>query len=110
MCSVLCSDGNINISGLAREGLDVDKVVQAQGAKFGKGEKDVRAMPTLKDMVNVVSEKHPKIFHGSHDGLSTLFLPAPSLEALLGFLHSLPLDQSDTEAMRGYFGTLMWYP
>ena len=107
ICSVLCSDGNINISDLAREGLDVDKVVHAQSAKFGNATNDAAAMPTLKNMIKVVEEKHQKVFNGSHDGLSTLFLPAPSLEALLGFLHSLPLDQSDAEATRGYFGALI---
>lgn len=95
-CISMTSDSNMNISALALEGLDVDKVASFQRAKFHE---DVDAtMPNLGDMLQTIFKKHPKIL-SSHE----LILPAKSMESMVNFLDVLEIDSTDV--LEKYFGT-----
>lgn len=95
-CIVLTSDSNMNISGLALEGLDVEKVKSFQRAKFHQNVDST--MPDIHDMVQTIFKRHPTIA-GSYD----LILPPKSMEAMLNFLRSLQV--TDTDVLDEYFGT-----
>lgn len=102
-CISMTSDSNMNISALALEGLDADKVASFQRAKFHE---DVDAsMPNLGDMLHTIFKKHPKIL-GSHD----LILPSKSMESMVNFLDALEIDSTDV--LEKYFGmyivSLFW--
>jgi proteasome component ECM29 len=114
-CILLCSDPNINISDLAREGIDRDKVAAFQRAKgftasLSTDSADLAgpAWPSTQEMLVALSNERPSLIgHRRSTKVDTLAMPSKSMEAMVEFLHQLSEREERNSLLQE--GTLQQY-
>ncbi len=109
-CILLSSDSNVNISDLAREGLDAEKVLSFQRSKGRVALECV--YPRIGDMLAAIAAERPSLVgdRRSTRPMTELAMPAASMEAMIGFLRNLsarePQGALDDDGLSLYFSVL----
>ena len=109
-CILLSSDSNVNISDLAREGLDAEKVSSFQRSKGRVGQEC--AYPRIGDMLAAIVVERPSLVGDRRSVRPTteLAMPAPSMEAMIEFLRDLaarePQGALDDDGISLYLSAL----
>ena len=101
-CILLSSDSNINISGLAREGLDAEKVASFQRAK-GAQVSMSEDYPHLEEMLATIAGERPSLVDDKRPARPSneMALPTLSMEAMVEFLGSLAARESHDALLKG---------
>ena len=110
-CILLSADGNVNISDLAREGLNAEKVASFQRSK-GRHVEEC-AYPSIADMLATIAAERPSLVGDKLPGrpATDLAMAAPSMEAMIDFLRQLaaqaPCDALGDDGLFLYLSVLM---
>lgn len=88
-CTLLNSDGNVNISDLASEGLDMNKAAALQRGKFGRAEEDVGGLPSLDSMLETIYKQN-QIYLKFQEGYLISFCQQNRLSQWLPFWQCCP--------------------